>query len=550
MKFSKNIIAIDDNRVALMLSQKMIQQVAKDYTLTTYQSAQAVTEYLETLNELPSVIFSDLNMEGMNGIEFLAWCKRHPKFHRIPIVIVTAETTIAEDLISQGAVSICLKPLQQENMEQSFKQAITKISQLSEDDKSLELAFYDESTDLIERLNDVLSQPNLTEKEINETYRIFHTLKGVSASLEYNYLSYFIHKGENFLTLVKNKNRCSHPQVKVFLQEVFNYFSETFLKFKKSEQAPLLNANLQLLLKNSEQFLESAWLEKDKVDLSSSESQEKIISSANSVQTSSIKSETIRVKHKELDEIQAQLKKILQLKVQMNHFGRQLNEEFYDESFPKDLMQMITKLETSSLTALESLIMLRVQSLETLIPYAEKLVKELCQKLNKECDIVFSKNANVEVDTPIIELMKAAFTHILRNALDHGIETPDERRAKNKEGKGKIEVFYEKLENKTFRVGIKDNGRGIIKAKLKKALIDKKILTEQQVNDMNDHQLNQMIFVDGLSTKSEVSDISGRGVGISAVKDDIEKMNGTLKVESTEEVGTEFTITLPLYFVL
>ena len=81
-------------------------------------------------------------------------------------------------------------------------------------------------------------------------------------------------------------------------------------------------------------------------------------------------------------------------------------------------------------------------------------------------------------------------------------------------------------------------------------LIEKNILSEEQVSALNEHQINQMIFVDGLSTKDAVSDISGRGVGISAVKDDIEKIGGSLVVESKEGAGTKFIITLPLYFVL
>lgn len=547
LKFSKTVLVIDDNRVALMLSGKMVQNAVKDLSLQSFSSAQLAMDFLKDAKELPSAIFSDLNMEGISGLDLLGWCKRHPSLHHVPFIIFTAESQL-EDLASQGALAICLKPLQQDAVDQAFEKAKNRLASLSLDD-GIESAFVEESFELLERFEETLKTKPLDEKNINEIYRIFHTIKGVSSSLDYTYLSHFIHKAESFLTLIKNKNRCSHPQVHHLLQEIHRYFFSAFSNLKKHDVMPTVEEGLHLQITKVEEFLDSKWLTQDAgapaVVVQVSQDTSNIAASI-----ASSKSETLRVKHKELDEIQAQLKKIIQLKVQLNLFGRQLNEEFYDESFPKDLIQMVTKLEQSSLMALESLIMLRVQPLENLKPYAEKLVQELCQKLNKSCQIFFTKSSTVEVDTPIIELMRAALTHILRNALDHGIETEVEREQHQKTKVGKIEVYYEKLPNKTFKVEIRDDGRGIIKNKLKNALIEKKILTEEQVKDMNDHQINQMIFVDGLSTKTEVSDISGRGVGISAVKDDIEKMGGSLTVESHEGKGTTFVITLPLYFVL
>jgi chemotaxis protein histidine kinase CheA/AmiR/NasT family two-component response regulator len=550
MKIGNTALVIDDNRVALMLSSKMVQAAAKDFKIITFSSAKAAIEYLEKTDELPSVIFSDLNMDEMNGLEFLAWCKRHPKIHQLPFIVLTAESQI-EDLGPQGAVDFCLKPLQPQAIESAMDKAKQKFMCFS-NDTSLDAAFIDETFELTDRMKNIL-EGQLQEKEINEIYRIFHTIKGVSASLDYNYLAQFIHKAENFLTTVKTKKKYEHPGVKLLLLDVHSYLVLTLESLKNNQVMPLVTPELSHKIIQADEYLQSAWLADDKIQVSKDTSTNVHSDAQHTKQTKTdvvSKSDTLRVKHKELDEIQSQLKKIIQIKVQLNHFGRQLNEEFYDESFPKDLIQMVNKLESAGLMALESLIMLRVQPLDLLHPYADKIVNELTQKLNKKCQITFNKGNFVEVDTPIIELLKATFTHILRNALDHGIESPDERIASGKTDTGQIDVYYEKLENKTFKVEIKDNGRGIIQSKLKKVLIEKNILSEEQVSALNEHQINQMIFVDGLSTKDAVSDISGRGVGISAVKDDIEKIGGSLVVESKEGAGTKFTITLPLYFVL
>lgn len=543
MKLSNTALVIDDNRVALMLSSRMVKEVAGDFKIVTFSSAQEAMNYLENIDELPSVIFSDLNMEDINGLEFLAWCKRHPKVHQLPFIILTAETNI-EDLTSQGAIDSCLKPLQSDMVGAAFNKAKNKFMCFS-DDKSIEISFIEETFELLHRMDEILQQP-FNEKNLNEVYRIYHTIKGVSSSIDYNYLAKFVHQAENFLTLVKNQKKYQHPGVISLLKNIHSYLVSCLEQLKIQLPMPIVPTELMTNLNTAENYLQSEWLGDDRNFKENAETNTSPILKNEVIN----KSESIRVKHKELDELQSQIKKIIQLKVQMNHFGRQLNEEFYDENFPKDLIQMITKLENASISAMESLIMLRVQSLNGLNPYAEKLVQELSQKLNKKCRVIFSKVNSVEVDTPIIELMKAALTHILRNAMDHGIENPQDRLANSKNEEGKIEITYEKLENKTFKVEIKDDGRGIITSKLKKALIEKNILSEEQVNVLNTHQLNQMIFVDGLSTKDAVTDISGRGVGISAVKDDIEKMGGSLLVESNEGAGTKFVITLPLYFVL
>lgn len=539
MKIGNTALVIDDNRMALTLSSKLVQAAAKDFNVICFVSAKAAMDYLEKADELPSVIFSDLNMEEINGLEFLAWCKRHPKVHQLPIVILTAETQQA-DLTPQGAIDLCIKPLSSTTIDAAFHKAKQKFMCFSHDE-SIDSAFLDETFELCSRMKEVMQTP-LGEKEVNEIYRIFHTIKGVSASIDYNYLAQFVHKAENFLTYIKNNHKFQHPQVLPVLNGIYQYFINALTHLKELQVMPEVPKELLDKILNVKDLLHTD----EKILI---QPQDSLVSNISNIDTVN-KSDTIRIKHKQLDDIQGQLKKILQIKVQLNHFGRQLHEEFYDEAFPKELVQMVNHLENASINALESLIMLRVQPLDLLNPYAEKLVNELGQKLNKNCQIIFNKKNSVEVDTPIIELMKAALTHILRNAMDHGIETRDDRLAVSKSETGLIEVTYEKLQNKTFKVEIKDNGRGIVSSKLKKALIEKNILSEEQLNVLSEDQLHQMIFVDGLSTKEAVSDISGRGVGISAVKDDIEKMGGTLLVESKEGFGTKFIITLPLYFVL
>jgi two-component system chemotaxis sensor kinase CheA len=290
----------------------------------------------------------------------------------------------------------------------------------------------------------------------------------------------------------------------------------------------------------------------------SSESQEMPSqnSSSNEIVTSesltSKKSDTIRIKHEQLDYLQGKLKRLMQIKVQMSTFASQLGQEFFDEHFPKQLQELVNKLEIAAMESLEGLIKLRARPVTVLRPFCEKLVSDTARSLGKEVHMEFVSNDYLEIDPPIIDLLVSSLGHIIKNSIDHGIEMPEDRLKNGKGREGKITLNLQKLDKSNFLLTIKDDGRGIQVEKLKASVLQKGLIEEKIVENMNKEQLNTLIFLDGLTTKetSEVSEISGRGVGMSAVKQGIEDMSGSVSIKSETNVGTEFEIRLPLYFVL
>lgn len=395
-------------------------------------------------------------------------------------------------------------------------------------------SFIEESLEICGNISEILKK-KMTEHDGEELFRMVHTMKSIINSLGETTLSETIHQAEEFIMSCRNQQQISHEKTKMILNAFQQHLSLCLQALKNNQTLPLIDAELTRQMSRIQQ--------------SPSLEVSQIAPVSHLKSPLSEKSQSLRIQHADLDEIQANLKKILQLKTQMNHFARQLGQEFSDEVFPKELSRMIGKLEEASLSALETLLKMRVQPLAHLFPFCRDLAETLCLKLHKKCQIIFLSDA-LEVDTSAIALVQVILTHLLRNAIDHGIELPEQRRALGKPEIGEIKISYQKLDNKTFRMEVKDDGSGIVRDKLRKVLISKKLLTEEQANALKDHQLVQMIFVDGITTKSEVSEISGRGVGISAVKNDIEKMGGSLQVESVEGHGTTFVIHLPLYFIL
>lgn len=186
---------------------------------------------------------------------------------------------------------------------------------------------------------------------------------------------------------------------------------------------------------------------------------------------------------------------------------------------------------------------IRVLPLAMVFHLFGRMVRDIAQEKNKkiELEIIGSETTT---DKKIIEEIKTPLIHIIRNAIDHGIETPEEREAAGKNPTGKIFLCAKQLNNKVI-IEIKDDGRGINLAKIREKAIQKGFLTEEELNSMNDEQITNLIFAPGFSTGEEITNLSGRGIGLDVVQTKIAQLNGRVKVISETNKGCCVQIELP-----
>lgn len=173
-----------------------------------------------------------------------------------------------------------------------------------------------------------------------------------------------------------------------------------------------------------------------------------------------------------------------------------------------------------------------------------RMVRQLAKDLNKKIDLTIH-GAETELDRTVIDEIGDPLVHLIRNGLDHGIETPEERVAKGKPEKGTLTLNAYHSGNHVF-IEISDDGAGINKEKVIKKAISNGVIEEDQVATMTDSQINQLILASGFSTADQISDISGRGVGLDVVKNTIESLGGSIKIESEYGKGSLFSVQLPL----
>lgn len=172
------------------------------------------------------------------------------------------------------------------------------------------------------------------------------------------------------------------------------------------------------------------------------------------------------------------------------------------------------------------------------------LLDELAEKQNKFIDVYFVGD-KVLVEYSKFSNFVNVCIHLFRNIVDHGIESEDERIEKIKPQRGKVSVKF-KNDGDYFYIDLTDDGKGIDPQKIKEKIIEKGIKKEKELEDVNNFDLVDMIFLPGLSTKEEVTDLSGRGIGMDAVREEVERLGGKISVISKIDEGTTFTIKLPV----
>ena len=190
----------------------------------------------------------------------------------------------------------------------------------------------------------------------------------------------------------------------------------------------------------------------------------------------------------------------------------------------------------------DSVMAIRAQPVKSVFQRMPRLVREVADMVSKQVRLV-TVGEDTEVDKTVVERLAEPITHMLRNAIDHGLETPDERIAAGKSAEGTVRLAALHRSGRIV-IEISDDGRGINRERVKKIAIDKGLIAADA--PLTDEQIDNLIFAPGFSTAAVVSDISGRGVGMDVVKRSIQALGGRISISSVPGKGSTFTLSLPL----
>lgn len=222
---------------------------------------------------------------------------------------------------------------------------------------------------------------------------------------------------------------------------------------------------------------------------------------------------------------------------------------------PEDLRSMLSDLvrrlnldagevSDSVLSLEDDLKSICTRPLRTIIDPLQRTVRDLCRVLDKEVRLS-SVGAELALDRRLLEALKAPLMHLVRNAVDHGFETPAQRELAGKHREGVLVIRAEQIGN-LLSLEVSDDGRGFDARRIAEVAVARGMLTANAAPQLSLQQTHQLVFRSGFSTRAEVTEISGRGVGLDVVKAQIEGMQGQVDVQSTAGQGTRFLLTVPL----
>jgi two-component system chemotaxis sensor kinase CheA len=186
----------------------------------------------------------------------------------------------------------------------------------------------------------------------------------------------------------------------------------------------------------------------------------------------------------------------------------------------------------------------RMQPIGRLFQKYPRLARDLARQLGKDVELVLS-GEETELDKTMIEDLNDPLVHLVRNAVDHGIESAEERQASNKPSKAIVTLSASQVGDHIY-IEIADDGRGMRPDTIRAKAVEKGLIDAEAGNSLDDRQSLQLIFLPGFSTKDQISSVSGRGVGMDVVKTNITRLNGKIDIESIPGQGTTLTISLPL----
>ena len=397
-------------------------------------------------------------------------------------------------------------------------------------------AFLVESTENINQIEAdlVALETHPTDPELmTRIYRNFHTLKGNGGFLGLNALETITHAAENLLSCLRQGQLALTPEITTGLLQVIDAVRtmltalETTGETGEADFTDLTDTLAQLQIPDDQGAAAK----------SPSPSPAEPVSPAIAVlHTSIIADSAIRVDVTLLDNLMNLVGELVLCRNQILEFANTQSDTYLTDTSQR-LNLVTTELQ-------EGVMKTRMQPIRQLWSKFPRVVRDLSRSVNKQVRLVM-EGEDTELDKTLLEAISDPLTHIVRNCIDHGIEPPAQRTEGGKPPEGQL-CLRAVHESGYVNIEISDDGAGINPERLRQKAIASGLLKPEQANRMSDLEALNLIFLPGLSTAEQVTNLSGRGIGMDVVRTNLEKIGGAIDVQSRLGEGTSFRLKIPL----
>jgi two-component system chemotaxis sensor kinase CheA len=366
---------------------------------------------------------------------------------------------------------------------------------------------------------------------LNEVFRLAHTIKGGAAMVEFPVVADFAHKFEDALVMMREGLVPVTPTRVTLMLQVVDALREMFTAQSKGHLTRIRAADLALVGR-----LIPVELQAQATEGPTPDEDPTLVAESGAGTRAAVKQHSLRVNMSKLDgmltlsgEIAVAKGRLMQLMGDTDSAGEA------SASAAEELGRLLTTLH-------ERVMEMRLVPIGPLFRQHQRTVRDVAASQGKLLRLVL-EGEDVEVDAAIVEQLRDPLTHIVRNAVDHGLEYPAARRDAGKDPCGTV-VLHARHERGTVIVEVRDDGRGMSRDRILAKARERGLVSEN--DQLTDAQVFALTMAPGLSTATQVTELSGRGVGMDVVRRNVEAVRGSIEISSTESVGTIVRLRLPL----
>lgn len=525
------IVCVDDEVELLSLYEIELESIGSK--IVTFSNPEKALEYIKENSTKIAFVVSDYKMPEMNGLEFRRRMVEADILTPFAMITGYYNKEMAVEAMELRVLKFIQKPFDSEELLKLLNTEGKKYVQALDEEYEMIKSFVEESFPMIEEIEElilILEEEPGNINALNTYFRLLHTIKGTASCVGLKTLPEFTHKYEDLVTLLKDGKVPVTNSIIDILLKGLDVLKGMYSTIQEGDQ-------FEFDIEDKVKIFDISNLNEEKVE-------EKEQTAEVEVTSKKKEDEKIAVQVNLLDEFMELSGEITVLRNMILKSVSKIEQRYTGDRDIDVLSDTLDEMHKVSSKLQNEISEMRKVSVDTVYRPLKRVVRDASKKLGKQIDVDFSGD-KYRVDTSIGKVLNNVLVHLIRNGIDHGLETPDIRESKGKDPVGQLRVSTE-IDAENIVVEISDDGNGMDRNKLIEKAIEKNLYTAEELAKMSDHRIFSLIFESGFSTAAEVTDISGRGVGMDMVKSSVEEVGGKILIDSTLGKGTRFVLVLPI----
>lgn len=536
------VLCVDDEVELLNVYRVFLEPLGYE-CIAEANPLDAIGRYRENNQDLALVI-SDFRMAPIDGFAF----RREVMGinNSVPFVIISGHVTkeMALKALDLRIAGFHDKPLTPEQFRAIVEKHATARAESIRETRMLCGIFVDEAQSILDELDSLMLQLDTSRDDadlLNIIYRNAHTLKGSSGVLDNITVTRYLHKYEDILSDVRKGSLALSDSVYEVLLKGLDRIKELVaaVSARKLHEHRLEDLLPELEISATPSAGAPATAEAAHANSPQARPQTRRLDAPQSS-----KKDSVAVPTRMLDELAAHAGEITVIRNMVNKIVRSLERQMSGHRDVQSLGELFEEMHKINSSIQTRITELRKVPLSNVVKTLPRLTRDLGRDLGKSLKLEIL-GEDTRIDNSLASVLSNSLVHLLRNAADHGLESPDDRRAQGKPEQGTIKLSCREHRDDVL-VTLTDDGRGIDPERIRSKAREKKLVSEERLATMSTQETLGLIFASGFSTAAQVTDVSGRGVGMDMVRSSVESVGGRIDIDSKIGHGTTFTLTLPV----